>query len=200
MMNSKEMKTAVKVEQQFAKSLTPEQKMSYLETATETGSLLYAEKACKKVVVPVTGAPLIGSRSYTLQDGDFSVFRGKNDDIVIFCHGSKNGGIRVMKSVMDFITKGYFEGDERAITVSSEELKMFISCFVKMFNATAVTVVCCYGGANRDFVIDDVPVTFAVKNRRAAVIDYCSYIENEIVAWEGDDLTEIYFNILPLLM
>lgn len=199
MMNNKELETAIELEKAFAKSLTPEQKVTYWETTIEIGGLLHAEKVCKKVVVPVT-TPLIGSKIYAIQDGEFSIFRGRNDDIVIFCHGNQNGGIRVMKSVMDFITQGYFEGGEKPITVNGEGLKLFISCFARTFQSSAVTVVCCYGGMNKDFLIGDIPVTFAIKNRRAAVVDYCSYIDSEIVAWEGDDLTEIYFNVLPLLM
>lgn len=201
MMNSKELEKAIELEKDFVSSLTPEQKIIYWETAVETGSLLYAKKACKKVVVPISGAaPLIGSGSYSMQGGEFSVFRGKDNSIVIFCHGNKKGGLLVMKSVMDMITKGYFEGSEKPVEVTGEELKLFVNCFAKMCNATAVTIVCCYGGMNKDFVVDDgVPVTFAVKNKRAAVYDCGDYIQDEIVVWEGDDLTEIYFNILPLL-
>lgn len=261
MMNSKEMETAIELEKAFAKSLTPEQKAIYLEVAMETGSLLHAKKACKKVVVPVIETPLIGSGSYLMQDGEFSVFRGKDNSLVIFCHGLKNGGLSVMQSVMDGILKeAQFKKDceslgadaaaamygitleqlaearqyiaaaddvvdyndvdyndvdyddyddiddddyndnDKPVEVTGEDLQLFISYFVELFHATAVTIVCCYGGMNRDFIIDGVPVTFAVQNKRAAVVDYCSYIDNEVVVWEGDDLTEIYFSVLPLLM
>ena len=260
MMNSKEMETAIELEKAFVKSLTPEQKAIYLEVAIETGSLLHAKKACKKVVVPVTGTPLIGSGSYLMQDGEFSVFRGKDNSLVIFCHGLKNGGLSVMQSVMDGIIKeAQFKKDceslgadaaaamygitleqlaearqyiaaaddvvdyddvdyddvdyddidyddidddydDKPVEVTGKELEVFTSYFAELFHATAVTIVCCYGGMNKDFVIDGVPVTFAVHNERAAIIDCCDYIENEVVAWEGDDLTEIYFSVLPLLM